>query len=85
MVIDDLSIFSERLLSLIQILSIVLVELVEKLTKDVLRLSLVDFLRTSTLLHRQRHLAFVRLHAAHREHESRKRLLVLLYTPSSQN
>ena len=78
-VINDLRVGGISIIRLGELIGIVLIEFVEELSHDVLRLSLIDLLALLFAILRHRQLALVRLHAAHWEHESMNRLLILLY------
>lgn len=78
LIVDNLLVCGEIVSWLREIVSIVLIELVEKLAHDVLRLSLIDFLTLLLAIRRQRHLSLVRLQATHGEHKSMNTLLILI-------
>ena len=78
-VINDLFVGGIGIIRLIEIIGIILIELIEKFTHDVLRLSLIDLLTTLFAILWQRHLALAWLHTTDGEHESTNRLLILLH------
>ena len=77
LVVDDLLVSAVTLISLCELVGVILIKFVEKLTHNVFGLRLVNFLALFAI-EWQSNLSLVWLHARHGEHEACQRLFVLL-------